>query len=144
MNESGSTTYPGISSDDSTTVQSIKDTESVAKREEASRDAGGKFLPGHELGGRPKETEEDKIKKQARKEALEKIKEEYLAKLTEALPEIQIALINKAKEKDISAIREVNDRVLGKPTQRTELTGKDGEGLNINLIQYGDNNSKQV
>lgn len=36
---------------------------------------------------------------------------------------------------------EILDRVLGKPTQRSELTGADGEELNIRFTWVGDNDN---
>jgi hypothetical protein len=38
----------------------------------------------------------------------------------------------------IRAVREVLDRVLGKPVQRTELTGDDGGALELTLIKLAE------
>lgn len=60
--------------------------------------------------GRPKDTPEQKAVKRAVKE----IVIEYKEALANALPEISPVLIKKAKGGDIKAIKEINDRVLGK------------------------------
>lgn len=51
--------------------------------------------------------------------------------------DIAMALINKAKEGDISAIREFGDRVDGKSVSTTELSGIDGTDLPIGItVEY--------
>ncbi len=45
------------------------------------------------------------------------------------LRELAEALIEKALEGDIMAIKEVGDRLEGKPVARTELTGQDGNPI---------------
>jgi hypothetical protein len=47
--------------------------------------------------------------------------------------EIAMALINKAKDGDISAIKEFGDRVDGKAVSTTELSGVDGSDLPISI-----------
>jgi len=48
-----------------------------------------------------------------------------------------MALINKAKEGDISAIKEFGDRVDGKSVSTTELSGIDGTDLPIGItVEY--------
>lgn len=100
---------------------------------------GGPFKEGNPGGGREKETEEEKEAKRIRKEIAEKIKEEYLIKLAENLPEISPALLTKAKEGDISAIKEVHDRVFGKALNNIDVTTK-GESLNTALVKFLDGN----
>ncbi len=47
------------------------------------------------------------------------------------------ALVSKAEEGDISAIREVFDRTEGKAVARTELTGADGSPLPMGIsVEY--------
>ena len=76
------------------------------------------FKDGNEGGpGRPTETPEQKLIKKAGKQVIE----EYKEKLTEALSKLSPVLIAKALEGDMSAIKEINDRVLGKPHQTGEL-----------------------
>ena len=65
-------------------------------------------------------TEEEKLIK---KEVKDYIKE-HIDSLAEALPNIKPALINKATEGDIQAIKEIHDRVMGKPIQPTAIKGK--------------------
>lgn len=43
--------------------------------------------------------------------------------------QINLALINKAMKGDVSAIKEINDTLYGKISDKTELTGKDGKDL---------------
>ena len=71
-------------------------------------------------------TEEEKLVKKANKKFIE----EYVDRLSEALPLISPVLIKKATEGDIQAIKEVNDRVIGKPRQNIGLDGG-AEGLAI-------------
>ena len=80
--------------------------------------------------GRPKMTEDEKEKERAKKKALQEIIEAYKETLTKALPQISPALILKASVGDVAAIKELNDRVLGKPLQSIEAK----IDLNINQI----------
>ena len=66
--------------------------------------------------GRKKETEVVKKKKRAVKILIN----EYVKDLAQALPTISPVLIKKAEEGDVVAIKEVHDRVLGRPLQKTE------------------------
>jgi hypothetical protein len=93
----------------------------------------GKFVVGNPGGGRPKETEQDKIVKKATKQLIE----EYKEALGEALPLIKPVLIAKAMEGDISAIKEIHDRVMDKAKQPTDVTtnGKDLPQPILNVIQ---------
>ncbi len=92
-------------------------------------DKGNRFGVGK---GRPKETEQQKIEKKSRKLLIE----EYKQALTEALKFVSPVLITKALQGDIHAIKELNDRAIGKATQTVELSGKDGEPIRINEINY--------
>ena len=89
------------------------------------RDEQGRFIPGvsGNPDGRPPMTEEEKLAKKATKELIA----EYKEKLAEALPLISPVLIAKATEGDMQAIKEVNDRVMGKAEAKTDITsnGKD-------------------
>ena len=93
-------------------------------RNESGRNPDGTFAVGNPGGpGRKPETEEQKLVKKAQKELIA----EYKEKLAEALPLISPVLIAKAMEGDMSAIKEVNDRVMGKAEAKTDITsnGKD-------------------
>ena len=77
------------------------------------------FTEGNEGGpGRPPETAEQKLIKKAVKELVK----EYQQTLAEALPKISPVLIKKAIDGDIMAIKELHDRAMGKPLQKTDIT----------------------
>lgn len=80
--------------------------------------------------GRPPETEKDKIIKKATKQLIA----EYKEALGESLPLIKPVLIAKALEGDISAIKEIHDRVMDKSKQPTDITS-DGQAINIVIPQ---------
>ena len=94
--------------------------ETEQKKAGEGRDKQGRFIPG--ISGNPEGgnslTEEDKIKKKAVKEIIEKYKD----KLTEALTSISPVLIKKAKGGDMIAIKELHDRDRGKKNQTTDIT----------------------
>jgi len=79
--------------------------------------------PRINLEGRPKDTPESKIIKKATKELIA----EYKEALGSALPLIRPILIAKALEGDMTAIKEIHDRVMDKAKQPTDVTtnGKD-------------------
>lgn len=83
------------------------------------------FDPRRNYNGRPPETEETKIVRKAQKELIA----EYKEKLAEALPLISPVLIAKAMDGDMPAIKELNDRVMGKAKETMEMQG----GLSINF-----------
>ena len=88
------------------------------------RDDKGRIVSGvANPDGRGKMTEEEKRVAKA----IRKTTKEYIAKyeeeLAKALPELSPVLINKALEGDISALKEVNDRVMGKPRQTVGVDG---------------------
>lgn len=88
------------------------------------RDEKGLFQKGTAPGpGREKETEDEIFKKRA----LKKIIKDYEEKLTEILPEIPGVLRTEAKKGNMIAIKEINDRVLGKSLQR--MANADGSNL---------------
>jgi hypothetical protein len=71
--------------------------------------------------GRPKGikmTDEEKEIKRATKELVK----DYIDKLAGSLPEISPILISKAMEGDIIAIKEINDRVMGKSISPIDIT----------------------
>lgn len=102
-------------------------TENTGNQTGPIRDEQGRFIPGvsGNPDGRPPLTEEEKIVKKATKELVS----EYKEKLAEALPLISPVLIAKAMEGDMQAIKEVNDRVMGKAKETMEMQG----GLAINF-----------
>lgn len=91
------------------------------KKEEVepeNRDEQGRFVPGTSGNplGRPSETPEQRVVKRV----LKGILEDYKNRLAEALPELSYILIEKAKSGDLGAIKEIHDRVMGRPHQTTE------------------------
>lgn len=102
-------------------------TENTENQTGKIRDEQGRFIPGvsGNPDGRPPMTEEEKIVKKATKELVS----EYKEKLAEALPLISPVLIAKAMDGDMQAIKEVNDRVMGKAKETMEMQG----GLAINF-----------
>ena len=84
------------------------------------RDEQGRFIPGvsGNQDGRPPMTEEQRIIKKATKELIA----EYKEKLTQALPRIEPVLVDKAISGDMQAIKEINDRTMGKAPQSMDLT----------------------
>jgi len=68
--------------------------------------------------GRKKETPETKLIKKTNKEIIE----DYVSKLTEALPKISPVLLKMAQDGDIIAIKEVNSRIMGNPKTSIDLT----------------------
>ena len=84
------------------------------------RNEDGTFAVGNIGGGRTPETEEQKIIKKATKEIIT----EYKEALGEALPKIKPILIAKALEGDMTAIKEIHDRVMDKSKQPTDITSK--------------------
>jgi hypothetical protein len=94
------------------------------------------FKEGNEGGpGRPKDTEQDKIIKKATKELIK----EYKESLGEALPLIKPIIIAKALEGDMTAIKEIHDRVMDKAKQPTDITS-DGESIIPLLVKFVDGN----
>jgi len=102
------------------------------------RNEDGTFAEGKIGGpGRNPMTEEDKLKKKAQKEYIE----EYKQCLAEALPMISPVLIAKAVDGDIQAIKEVNDRAIGKAQNNVDIT-TGGESLNKVLVEFIDGKPK--
>lgn len=56
----------------------------------------------------------------------------------EALTDVAEKLIDSALEGNINAIREVGDRIDGKPAQAVNLGDHEGNALTIKLVQYSD------
>ncbi len=98
------------------------------------------FDPRRNYDGRPPETEQDKIIKKATKQLIE----EYKEALGESLPLIKPVLIAKALEGDISAIKEIHDRVMDKAKQPTDVTtnGKDLPQPIINVVPTDNSNQE--
>lgn len=82
------------------------------------------------LYGRPLDTPEKKLEKKAIKE----IVKEYKEALADMLPEIQPIIRKKALEGDMTAIKEVHDRVMDKAKQSTDIT-TDGKPITWNEVK---------
>lgn len=92
-----------------------------------------KGQPSPNPSGRPPMTEEEKLLKKVQRDFIK----EYKESLTEALPLISPILIAKAMEGDMQAIKEVNDRAMGKANQNVDVT-TGGESLNTALVKFID------
>lgn len=79
-----------------------------------------RFKPG--VSGNPKGRKPDTPEQKMAKKALKVIIAEYRERLAEALPDLAPVLVGKAQQGDIPAIRELHDRVMGRPEQRTDIT----------------------
>lgn len=101
----------------------------------ANRQPDGTFGPGNiaNPNGRPPETEESRLKKKAQ----QKFIDEYVEELSKALPLINPIQVKKALEGDMVAIKNIEDRVMGKPQQKTELTNPDGNLKTIIIQKSG-------
>lgn len=83
--------------------------------------------------GRPKDTPEKIIQKKATKQLIE----EYKEALGESLELIKPVLIDRAVKGDVSAIKEIHDRVMDKAKQPTDVSVSGN--LTVNIVKYGDN-----
>lgn len=99
----------------------------------AIRDELGRFVPGvsGNPNGRQPDTEADIIRKKATKQLIA----EYKESLGDALPLIKPVLIAKALEGDMTAIKEIHDRVMDKAKQSTDITSG-GETINQVLVKF--------
>lgn len=93
----------------------------------------GKFIVGNPGGGRPKDTPEKIIEKKAIKE----IVKEYKEALADVLPEIKPVIRELALKGDMTAIKEIHDRVMDKAKQPTDITSG-GETINQVLVKFID------
>ena len=109
---------------------SIEDKQVITRTNKPLRNDKGYLLPGHTANpaGRPVKTDEQKLTEQVIKKRVD----EHLAGLADALPKIRPILIKKAEEGDISAIKDVEDRVMGKPAIQEEKKGGD-----VNIYIWG-------
>lgn len=89
----------------------------------AQRDENGRFVKGHNGGpGRPKRTTEERyIKAMAQTVRIDDWKK------------IILTGISRAKAGDVGWARFIADYLMGKPVQRTEVTGKDGGPMIVNF-----------
>ena len=65
----------------------------------------------------------------------EKAKAELIKTYIANIQPINEALINKAKEGDIQAIKELHDRVYGRSINPVELSGKNGGAIEISGVE---------
>lgn len=98
------------------------------------RDELGRLLPGYTANpnGRREMTEEEKLIAKAKRDFVK----EYKESLRESLPLIKPILVAMALEGNIQAIKEVNDRAMGKAESKADITSN-GETLAtvINIIK---------
>src|SRR5262245_35289336 len=87
------------------------------------RDAKGRFAAGNKAGrGNPLNRHAHRL----RYALLSAVKREDIR-------EVAAALLDKAKGGDVAAIKELLDRVMGRPTQALALSGPDGEQLTLSV-----------
>lgn len=91
----------------------------VIRKEDGTFDVGTKPGPG-----RKPEDEKAKLTKRAIKELVKEYKED----LAQILPDLKPILIKLAKKGDMTAIKEIHDRVMDKSKQPTDITS-DGEKI---------------
>ena len=72
--------------------------------------------------GAPKLTPAKKLEREAKRKAIKELIANYQQSLADALEKVSPVLIAKALKGDVAAIRELNDRVMGKPQQKTDIT----------------------
>ena len=115
----------------------LKSQESQEVTSGNKRDELGRFIVGSNgnPNGRPPDTEEKKILKKVIRELVA----EYKQTLADALPQISPVLIDQATKGNIQAIKEINDRVMGKPEQQTDITSG-GEPIQPVLVKFLDGN----
>lgn len=89
--------------------------------------------------GRPPMTEGEKLIAKAKRDFVK----EYTEGLKEALPMISPILIAKALGGDMAAIKEVNDRAMGKPRQNVGLEVDGGLEIKFADVFNKDANSSQ-
>jgi hypothetical protein len=106
----------------------------IKRKEDGTFDIGTIGGPG-----RPADTEETKIIKKATKELIA----EYKESLGESLPLIKPIIIAKALEGDMTAIKEIHDRVMDKAKQPTDIT-TGGEKIHITGIEMVNPNVKDT
>lgn len=94
-----------------------------------AEDSPTTFKPGQSGNplGRALETEEHKEKQRIKKKAVDK----YIESLTDALKDISPVLKKKAIDGDMSAIKEINDRVMGKAPVDITSGGEKIQGVPI-------------
>lgn len=101
------------------------------------RDELGRLLPGYTANpnGRPEMTEAEKLIAKAKRDFVK----EYKESLRESLPLIKPVLIAMALEGNIQAIKELNDRAMGKAESKADITSN-GETIAsvINIIKPND------
>ena len=113
---------------------STRNSKEIVKRGER-----GRLLPGSILnpGGRGKGRQDFKTKWF---KAIEKIADTKGITADEVEQELLLVGYDKAKDGDYQFYRDIFDRVYGKPMQRNELTGKDGEAIEIKSMSDDDFN----
>ena len=103
-------------------------------------DESGHFKVGNPGGGRKPDTPEQKLQKKAIKQLVE----EYKEALASYLPQVEPIFMAKVLEGDTTSIKEYHDRVLDKAKQPTEISGKDGAPLVIEIVKYGEQNTNST
>lgn len=103
---------------------------------------------GHELwkpgeSGNPYGRKKDTPAQIFEKRAIKAIVKEYRQALADALPKISPVLIDKAVSGELPAIKEVNDRVMGKARETIGLDGGEDKPIPILMLNIKDLPAKE-
>lgn len=120
--------------EDNNTIQTEEQKLENSSQNKPLRDEMGRLLPGQTANpnGRPEMTEAEKLEAKAKRDFIK----EYKETLRQSLPLISPILIAKAMEGDMTAIKEVNDRVMGKAETKADI--KLGGGETPVLVKFID------
>jgi len=120
--------------EDNNTIQTEEQKLENSSQNKPLRDEMGRLLPGQTANpnGRPEMTEAEKLEAKAKRDFIK----EYKETLRQSLPLISPILIAKAMEGDMTAIKEVNDRVMGKAESKADI--KLGGGETPVLVKFID------
>lgn len=104
------------------------------------RNEKGQFVKGHSgnPGGRPKDFITPRLI-----EKLHKIEDENVDPSVETIDQLLDNLIQRAKEGDHRAFQEIYNRIAGKPTEKIQHAGEDGEPIKIQHV-FGRNGNSEM
>jgi len=74
--------------------------------------------------------------------AIERALEKRMGDRKQALDELAEKLLRKCDEGDLSALKELGDRLEGKPAQSVNVGGEDGGNLIIEVVRFASKSSE--